>query len=66
MTFRLFIEIGNDEMLKTEHLVSALRGVANRLEDKGVLEDIQDGGVVPDGSIKDNNGNTVGGWCFDE
>lgn len=61
MDFALRIEIGNDAMCTTEHLVAALRGVANRLETKGTIEELP-----RDGTVKDENGNSVGGWCFDE
>jgi hypothetical protein len=64
------IEIGNDAMLTTEHLVSALRGVANRMEDKGYLEDcelLDHPEKLPFvRGIQDYNGNSVGEWGFRE
>jgi hypothetical protein len=70
MELFLRIKIGNDAMDKTEHLVAALRGVANRMEDKGYLEDCE----LADHperlpfvrGIMDYNGNHVGEWGFRE
>ena len=68
MEFILRIEMGNDEMCTTEHLVRALREVANRLEDKSYIEDCQ---LLEDEKrlpfvrgVQDYNGNTVGEWKF--
>lgn len=51
--FRVMIKTGNDAMQAGEHLASALRIVADRLEE-GRLS----------GGIKDENGNTVGRYEF--
>ena len=60
MDFALRIELGNDAMKTRSHLAKALREVAERLEKDSSRE------LRGDGSIKDINGNTVGGWVFDE
>jgi hypothetical protein len=48
-TFKLEIELGNDDMQTSDHIAEALRNVADQL-DRG----------APGGRIVDENGNTVG------
>lgn len=70
VTLTIRIEIGNDAMCTTEHVVGALRGVANRLEDKGYIEDcemLETSKSLPlVRGIKDYNGNTIGEFVFRE
>lgn len=70
LTLTVRIEIGNSGMETSEHVVAALRGVANRLEDKGYIEDLdlleRNKNLPLTRGIMDRNGNTVGEWTFQE
>jgi hypothetical protein len=58
MRFELKIELGNDAMRTPANVASALRTIA-----KSGLEALYGRFTVGDyGTIRDVNGNTVGGW----
>lgn len=52
MFFALRIEVGNAEMSEPEHVARALRAVADELDRDGFDHAV----------IRDENGNTVGGY----
>ena len=57
ITFKLEIELGNDEMRLRRHVATALRDVANSIGANRTAKY---------GRIRDVNGNTVGKWEFVE
>lgn len=57
-TFRLSIELGNDDMQTPQDLAQALREMAAKIESKDLREE-------GSGKILDDNGNTVGDWELD-
>lgn len=59
MKFQLAIELGNAAMQDSHDVAKALRGVADRLS-KFISTDWSP--YALDGTIKDDNGNTVGRW----
>jgi hypothetical protein len=59
MKFQLTIELGNAAMQDNHDVAKALRGVADRLS-KFVSTGWNP--YAQDGTIKDDNNNTVGGW----
>lgn len=64
MKFVLTIELGNDAMRRASHVAKALKREAERILDdahsaKGELEGLTR-------RIRDDNGNTVGEWLFEE
>ena len=58
----LRIELGNDAMRTSTDVATALRKVAERLEEKGYLEDEEMNSL--NRGIMDLNGRTVGEWGF--
>lgn len=60
-TFTLTITLGNDAMHLHEHIVDALRGVADRID-----RDERDDQSRRSGRISDYNGNKVGNWSIVE
>lgn len=56
MTFTLTIELGNDAMQDGGDVAAAMRGIARRIEDNGLLNRVDGGRVM------DLNGNSVGSW----
>lgn len=56
----LRIELGNDAMQSSADVATALRKVAERLEEKGYLEDEEVSSLTR--GIMDHNGRTVGEW----
>lgn len=56
----LRIELGNDAMQTSADVATALRKVADRLEEKGYLEDEEVSSLTR--GIMDLNGRTVGEW----
>lgn len=56
----LRIELGNDAMQSSTDVATALRKVAERLEEKGYLEDEEVSSLTR--GIMDLNGRTVGEW----
>jgi len=63
MIFKLTIELGNSSMCGSDDLASALRKVAQRIQDNEYVETCEDelGECITRG-IHDNNGNRVGEW----
>ncbi len=53
MTFRLHVELGNEAMCEPEHVVTALRDLADKIERLDML-------LTGWGPIRDGNGNEVG------
>lgn len=62
MIFRLEIELGNAAMLTGEDVGGALRKVARRVEELGAGPE-REFAAGEEGSIRDENGNTVGRWA---
>lgn len=57
MRFTLTIELGNAAMMTGEHVAAALKSVAEWIDDDTPFTGAEDGE-----SIRDINGNRVGGW----
>lgn len=58
--FTLNIQLGNDAMSTREDVARALRAAA---------DDVERYALIPDGAgavIRDDNGNTVGAWVFEQ
>lgn len=63
--FTLNIELGNAAMQTTYDVAQALRKLAEYVEGVGEWGSDEAGGLIwhlDAGSIRDENGNTVGGW----
>ncbi len=61
--FTLAIDLGNAEMLTGEHVATALRELAEKLDTRGSDEQLADADPYDRrGSIKDQSGNKVGTW----
>jgi hypothetical protein len=63
--FKLTITLGNDAMQTTEDVANALRGLADHVAGIGEYVDYATGALswhLDAGSVRDENGNTVGTW----
>lgn len=57
------ISLGNSAMMTSSHVADALRSIADRIDQKGYLEDEVTSLVR---GVMDSNGATVGEWGFKE
>lgn len=61
MKFTLTIELGNDKMRTRNHISDALKTVASQIDARPYKKMEGD-----EARIRDDNGNTVGEWKFEE
>lgn len=59
--FKLNIQLGNDAMQSCADVARALRTAADRVESSANAAPARVGAV-----IRDDNGNTVGAWAFEQ